>query len=75
LLRDSKRLAILEGYRNTVFHYGSSYIDSRQEKLFKEPNFVQWVWALHDAISDFFLRDEADGKHRRWAERPMLQKS
>ena len=60
LLRDTKKLALLEGYRNAVFHYGSSYIDARQEKLFKEPNFVEWVWALHDAISDFFLQDEAD---------------
>jgi hypothetical protein len=60
LLRDAEKLAVLEGYRNAVFHYGSSYIDPRQEELFKEPDFVEWVWALHGAISDFFLRDEAD---------------
>lgn len=59
LLRDAKKVALLEGYRNAVFHYGSNYIDPRQDKLFRDPEFVKWVWELHDAISNFFLRGEA----------------
>jgi hypothetical protein len=59
-LRDTKKRALLEGYRHAVFHYGPSYIDSRKEKLYQDSDFVEWVWGLHDAISDFFLRqDEA----------------
>jgi hypothetical protein len=60
-LRDTNKTALLEGYRNAVFHYGPSYIDPRQEKLFKDPDFVEWVWGLHDAISDFFLRPDEGG--------------
>src|SRR5258707_1244149 len=44
LLRDTKKLALLEGYRNAVVHYGPSYIESRQVELFKSPDFVGWVW-------------------------------
>ena len=56
-LRDRAKRALLEGYRNAVFHYGSSYIDARQEKLFRDEAFVEWVSGLHDAISNFFLRE------------------
>jgi uncharacterized protein DUF4279 len=56
-LRDRAKVALLEGYRNAVFHYGSNYIDPRQEKLFKDEAFVDWVSGLHDAISNFFLRE------------------
>jgi hypothetical protein len=59
LLRDAKKVALLEGYRNAVFPYGSNYIDPRQDKLFRDPQLVKWVWELHDAISNFFLRGEA----------------
>ena len=57
LLRDTKKVKLLEGCRNAVFHYESSYTDPRQEKLFRDPGFVEWVSALHDAISNFFLRE------------------
>ena len=53
------KLDLLKGYRHAVFHYGPNYIDPRQEKLFRDPGFVEWVSGLHDAISNFFLRDEA----------------
>jgi hypothetical protein len=64
LLRDSAKLALLGGYRNAVFHYGPDYIDPRQEKLFADPDFVEWVAELHDAMSDFFLRNVTGGTVR-----------
>jgi hypothetical protein len=58
LLRNRKKAALLEGYRNAVFHYDPSYISPRQEKSFRDDAFVEWVNRLHDAISDFFLQNE-----------------
>jgi hypothetical protein len=60
LLRDTKKLALLEGYRNDVFHYEPTYVGQRQEQLFRDDDFIDWVDNLHDAISDFFLRREQD---------------
>jgi len=56
LLRDAKKLALLREFRNSVLHYSPDYTDARQLKLFEEADFVEWVNALHDAISDFLLR-------------------
>ena len=56
LLRDGTKRGLLEGYRNAVFHYHPDYVDSRREAVFRSVEFVEWVSALHDAISDYFLR-------------------
>jgi hypothetical protein len=57
LLRDGKRVNLLAGHRNATFHYHPEYVESRAEALYTDPGFVHWVDALHDAISDFFLRE------------------
>jgi hypothetical protein len=56
LLRDKRKRMLLEGYRNAVFHYDPNYADSRREAVFADTEFVGWVNALHDAISNYFLR-------------------
>jgi hypothetical protein len=58
LLRDSKKLALLRGHRNAVLHYSPEYTNPRELQLFQDADFVQWIDALHDAVSDFFLRPE-----------------
>ena len=58
LLRDKQKLVLLEGYRNAIFHYDPIYISPRQESLFSDDDFVEWVHELHQAIGDFFLRIE-----------------
>jgi hypothetical protein len=58
LLRDGKKLALLRRYRNAVLHYRSDYTDTRELQLFEDDEFVEWVDALHNAISDFFLRPD-----------------
>jgi hypothetical protein len=55
ILRDGDRVALLRGCRNAVFHYGPDYIEPRVEALFRDETFVEWVHALHDSISAFFL--------------------
>ena len=56
LLRDEKRVKLLAGNRNATFHYHRDYTDSRTAALYADRGFVQWINALHDAMSDFFLR-------------------
>ena len=56
LLRQKKMVELLEGCRNAVFHYDPIYTSERQEKLFKDGVFVEWVTRLHNAIGDFLLR-------------------
>jgi hypothetical protein len=56
LLRQRKKVELLEGCRNAVFHYDSIYTGPRQEKLFKDSDFVDWVTRLHNAIGDYLLR-------------------
>lgn len=58
LLRDETKRQLLEGYRNAVFHYHPDYVDSRRAAVFRSTEFVEWVSALHDAISSYFLRSE-----------------
>jgi hypothetical protein len=56
LLRQKKNVELLQDYRNVVFHYDPTYTSQRQEKVFKENDFVEWVRQLHDAIGNFLLR-------------------
>jgi hypothetical protein len=56
LLRDEKRVKLLAGLRNATFHYHPEYVPPRAEQLYLEGGFVDWVDALHDAMSNFFLQ-------------------
>jgi hypothetical protein len=60
LLRDVQNRKLLEDYRNAVFHYHPNYVDSRRDAVFRSAEFVEWVNALHDAISSYFLGTEPE---------------
>jgi hypothetical protein len=59
LLRDKKRIELLAGLRNATFHYHPEHVEPRAEALYSDPEFVEWINSLHDAISGFFLRETA----------------
>ena len=42
-----------------MFHYSPHYLDERIEKLIDEEEIITWVHGLHDAISAFFLAEDA----------------
>jgi hypothetical protein len=56
LLLNKKKVNLLRESRNATFHYHPKYIEPRVDAVYSDEEFVQWVHALHDAMSDFFLR-------------------
>lgn len=53
---DEAKVRLLRRCRNAVFHYAPDYIDPRLQAVFAEPDFVEWVRAIHDAAGAYFLR-------------------
>jgi hypothetical protein len=58
-MRHHRKIKLLAQCRNAVFHYSPRYFDERTEKLIAEEGIVTWVHGLHDAISAFFLAEDA----------------
>jgi hypothetical protein len=58
-IRQNRKVELLRRCRNAVFHYSPHYLDERTEGLMAEVGMVEWVHGLHDAISAFFLAEDA----------------
>lgn len=58
-MRQHRKVKLLRECRNAVFHYSPHYLDARTERLMAEAGMVEWVHGLHDAISAFFLMEDA----------------
>jgi hypothetical protein len=58
-MRQNRKMQLLRQCRNAVFHYSPHYLDQRTEELMAEAGMVEWVHGLHDAISAFFLAEDA----------------
>jgi hypothetical protein len=58
-IRQSRKVTLLRRCRNAVFHYSPEYLDERTHELMTEAGMVEWVHGLHDAISAFFLAEDA----------------
>jgi hypothetical protein len=58
-MRHHRKIKLLSQCRNAVFHYSPHYLDERIEKLIDEEEIITWVHGLHDAISAFFLAEDA----------------
>jgi hypothetical protein len=59
LTGEARKMRLLRRCRNAVFHYSPHYLDERTEELMAEAGMVEWVHGLHDAISAFFLAEDA----------------
>jgi hypothetical protein len=58
-MRQNHKVKLLRQCRNAVFHYSPYYLDERTRGLMAEVGMVEWVHGLHDAISAFFLAEDA----------------
>jgi hypothetical protein len=58
-MRQNRKVKLLRQCRNAVFHYSPCYLDERTRGLMAEVGMVEWVHGLHDAISAFFLAEDA----------------
>lgn len=60
-LLNSRNVELLQRYRNGVFHFQKNYFDDRFLGFMRdatEP--VEWITALNEAFSSFFLKRFAD---------------
>src|SRR5262249_55937259 len=58
-MRHHRKIKLLIKCRNVAFHYSPHYFDERTMELMTEEGIVTWVHGLHDAISAFFLAEDA----------------